>query len=61
MDKNMIALRLLKLQQEFADRALATAAGKDVLPPEMQPRSEEMIAADYATALRHFHRELPLI
>lgn len=54
MTKNEIARRLLTLQQEFADRDMADAAGKGVLPEELQSRSEEAIAADYADALEEF-------
>ncbi|MBV6758341.1 hypothetical protein [Rhodococcus opacus] len=47
-----IGLRLLRLQQEFANRGDLVGMAKEFHRPDYGPRSEEEIAADYEEALR---------
>ncbi|WP_179017491.1 hypothetical protein [Paenarthrobacter nitroguajacolicus] len=46
-----IGIRLLKLQREFAERDERESLAKEFSSPELQPRSEAEIGADYEAAL----------
>ena len=46
-----IGIRLLKLQQEFLARGERESLAKEFSSPELQPRSEAEIGADYEDAL----------
>jgi hypothetical protein len=46
-----LGLRLLKLQQEFAERELHDSTALEFAQAGWEPRSEQEIAADYEAAL----------
>lgn len=46
-----IGIRLLKLQQEYADRSQHENLAQEFSKPEWQPRSEAEIGADYEAAI----------
>lgn len=46
-----IGIRLLKLQQEYADRTQMEGLANEFSQPDWQPRTEAEIGADYEAAI----------